>query len=185
MAKALRSTIPISTRTARPPARRVSPATSAFMPTIRRGPAARQSRSLTTCAGRRPGDRRQRRTVVARLPRHGDVSRRPRLSGRRGQRALPGPQRSAVHERRARYVGDAVAAVAADDEYTAQRALDLIRVVYDVQEAFPDAERNLAATYAPSMTTAPWLDSPVRSRRTCRPSNTSAATSSRASPKPT
>ena len=31
--------------------------------------------------------------------------------------------------RRARYVGDAVAAVAADDEYTAQRALDLIRVV--------------------------------------------------------
>ena len=45
---------------------------------------------------------------------------------------------------RARYVGDAVAAVAADDEYTAQRALDLIRVVYDVKEAFPDAERNLA-----------------------------------------
>ena len=45
---------------------------------------------------------------------------------------------------RARYVGDAVAAVAADDEYIAQRALDLIRVVYDVKEAFPDAERNLA-----------------------------------------
>ena len=45
---------------------------------------------------------------------------------------------------RARYVGDAVAAVAADDEYTAQRALDLIDVVYDVGEAFPDAERNLA-----------------------------------------
>ena len=44
---------------------------------------------------------------------------------------------------RARYVGDAVAAIAADDEYTAQRALDLIRVVYDVREAFPDAERNL------------------------------------------
>src|SRR5688572_14245432 len=45
---------------------------------------------------------------------------------------------------RARYVGDAIAAVAADDEYTAQRAVDLIRVVYDVREAFPDAERNLA-----------------------------------------
>ena len=45
--------------------------------------------------------------------------------------------------RRARYVGDAVAAIAADDEYTAQRALDLIRVVYDVHDALPDAERNL------------------------------------------
>jgi putative selenate reductase molybdopterin-binding subunit len=45
---------------------------------------------------------------------------------------------------RAHYVGDAVAAVAADDEYAAQRALDLIRVVYDVHEALPDAERNLA-----------------------------------------
>ena len=44
---------------------------------------------------------------------------------------------------RARYVGDAVAAVAAADEYAAQRALDLVRVVYDVHEAFPDAERNL------------------------------------------
>jgi len=47
--------------------------------------------------------------------------------------------------RRARYVGDAVAAVAADDEYTAQRAVDLIRVVYDVHDALPDAERNLEA----------------------------------------
>ena len=45
--------------------------------------------------------------------------------------------------RRARYVGDAVAAVAADDQYTAQRALDLVRVAYDVHEALPDAERNL------------------------------------------
>jgi CO/xanthine dehydrogenase Mo-binding subunit/aerobic-type carbon monoxide dehydrogenase small subunit (CoxS/CutS family) len=44
---------------------------------------------------------------------------------------------------RARYVGDAIAAIAADDEYTAQRALDLIRVTYHVREAFPDAERNL------------------------------------------
>jgi CO/xanthine dehydrogenase Mo-binding subunit/aerobic-type carbon monoxide dehydrogenase small subunit (CoxS/CutS family) len=44
---------------------------------------------------------------------------------------------------RARYVGDAIAAVAADDEYAAQRALDLVRVVYDVHEARPDAERNL------------------------------------------
>ena len=58
-------------------------------------------------------------------------------------------QRSAVRSdrlfmnRRARYVGDAVAAVAADDGYTAQRALDLIRVVYDVHDALPDAERNL------------------------------------------
>jgi putative selenate reductase molybdopterin-binding subunit len=47
--------------------------------------------------------------------------------------------------RRARYVGDAVAAVAADDEYAAQRALDLIRVTYDVHQALPDAERNLDA----------------------------------------
>jgi CO/xanthine dehydrogenase Mo-binding subunit/aerobic-type carbon monoxide dehydrogenase small subunit (CoxS/CutS family) len=46
--------------------------------------------------------------------------------------------------RRARSVGDAVAAVAADDEYTAQRALDLIRVVYEVHDALPDAEQNLA-----------------------------------------
>jgi CO/xanthine dehydrogenase Mo-binding subunit/aerobic-type carbon monoxide dehydrogenase small subunit (CoxS/CutS family) len=46
--------------------------------------------------------------------------------------------------RRARYVGDAIAAVAADDEYTAQRAVDLIRVTWDVHEALPDAERNLA-----------------------------------------
>jgi len=46
---------------------------------------------------------------------------------------------------RARYVGDAVAAVAAEDDYTAQRALDLIRVVYDVHEAQPDAEQNLAS----------------------------------------
>jgi putative selenate reductase molybdopterin-binding subunit len=45
--------------------------------------------------------------------------------------------------RRARYVGDALAAVAADDEYTAQRAVDVIRVVYDVHDAHPDAERNL------------------------------------------
>ncbi len=47
--------------------------------------------------------------------------------------------------RRARYVGDAVAAVVADDEYAAQQALDLIRVVYNVHEALPDAERNLEA----------------------------------------
>jgi putative selenate reductase molybdopterin-binding subunit len=45
--------------------------------------------------------------------------------------------------RRARYVGDAIAAVAADDEYTAQLAVDLVRVVFDVREAHPDAERNL------------------------------------------
>jgi CO/xanthine dehydrogenase Mo-binding subunit/aerobic-type carbon monoxide dehydrogenase small subunit (CoxS/CutS family) len=44
---------------------------------------------------------------------------------------------------RARYVGDAVAAVAADDEYTAQRAAQLIRVTYDVHDPLPDAERNL------------------------------------------
>jgi len=44
---------------------------------------------------------------------------------------------------RARYVGDAVAAVAADDEYTAQRAVDLVHVTYDVHDALPDAERNL------------------------------------------
>jgi putative selenate reductase molybdopterin-binding subunit len=45
--------------------------------------------------------------------------------------------------RRARYVGDAVAAVAAEDQYSAQRALDLVRVTYDMREALPDAERNL------------------------------------------
>jgi xanthine dehydrogenase molybdenum-binding subunit len=60
-----------------------------------------------------------------------------------GERAPARSDRLFMNDR-ARYVGDAIAAVAADDEYTAQRAVDLIRVVYDVHEAAPDAERNLA-----------------------------------------
>jgi xanthine dehydrogenase molybdenum-binding subunit len=45
---------------------------------------------------------------------------------------------------KSRYVGDAIAAVAADDQYTAQQALDLLRVTYNQLETFGDAEKNLA-----------------------------------------
>lgn len=47
--------------------------------------------------------------------------------------------------RKARYVGDAIAAVAADDQYTAQQALDLLQVVYDQLPTYADAEANLAS----------------------------------------
>jgi CO/xanthine dehydrogenase Mo-binding subunit/aerobic-type carbon monoxide dehydrogenase small subunit (CoxS/CutS family) len=43
----------------------------------------------------------------------------------------------------ARYCGDAVAAIAADDQYTAQEALDRIRVDWDVLPVYADAEENL------------------------------------------
>ena len=43
----------------------------------------------------------------------------------------------------ARYIGDAVAAIAADDQYTAQRAIELLDVKWRELEAFPDAEENL------------------------------------------
>jgi CO/xanthine dehydrogenase Mo-binding subunit/aerobic-type carbon monoxide dehydrogenase small subunit (CoxS/CutS family) len=44
---------------------------------------------------------------------------------------------------KARYVGDAVAAVAADDQYTAQEAMELVHVEYRPLRAYPDAEYNL------------------------------------------
>jgi CO/xanthine dehydrogenase Mo-binding subunit/aerobic-type carbon monoxide dehydrogenase small subunit (CoxS/CutS family) len=44
---------------------------------------------------------------------------------------------------RARFVGEAVAVVAADTQDIAQQALDLIRVQWDVRESFPDMEENL------------------------------------------
>ncbi len=45
---------------------------------------------------------------------------------------------------RARYVGDAVAAIAADDMYVAMEAAQRVRVEWRVHQAFPDAEENLA-----------------------------------------
>ena len=75
----------------------------------------------------------------------------------RGARALPGVRAIATYrdvaasmriERtflsgRARFVGETVAVVAADTQDIAQRALDLIRVNWDVHESFPDIEENL------------------------------------------
>ena len=46
---------------------------------------------------------------------------------------------------RARYVGDAIAAVAADTLDAATEAVQRVRVDYRPQPAFPDAERNLAS----------------------------------------
>ena len=46
--------------------------------------------------------------------------------------------------RHARYVGDAVAAVIADNQYLAQEALNLLQVRWRELPAFPDAEYNLA-----------------------------------------
>jgi CO/xanthine dehydrogenase Mo-binding subunit len=63
--------------------------------------------------------------------------------GEASERAPVRSDRLFMNER-ARYIGDAIAAVAADDEYTAQRALELVQVSYDVHEPFPDAERNLS-----------------------------------------
>jgi CO/xanthine dehydrogenase Mo-binding subunit/aerobic-type carbon monoxide dehydrogenase small subunit (CoxS/CutS family) len=44
----------------------------------------------------------------------------------------------------ARYVGDAVAAIAADDQYTAQEALKLIAIQWKELPVYPGAEHNLA-----------------------------------------
>jgi CO/xanthine dehydrogenase Mo-binding subunit/aerobic-type carbon monoxide dehydrogenase small subunit (CoxS/CutS family) len=44
---------------------------------------------------------------------------------------------------RARFVGEAVAVVAADTQDIAQQALDLIQVQWDVHKTFPDIEQNL------------------------------------------
>jgi CO/xanthine dehydrogenase Mo-binding subunit/aerobic-type carbon monoxide dehydrogenase small subunit (CoxS/CutS family) len=46
--------------------------------------------------------------------------------------------------RHARYVGDAVAAIAADDQYTAQEALKLLDVQWRELSVYPDAEYNLS-----------------------------------------
>ena len=43
----------------------------------------------------------------------------------------------------ARYIGDAVGAIAADDQYTAQRAIELLDIKWRELEPFPDAEENL------------------------------------------
>jgi putative selenate reductase molybdopterin-binding subunit len=45
--------------------------------------------------------------------------------------------------KKARYVGDAVAAVAADDQYTAQQALSLLKITWRRLKYYPDAELNL------------------------------------------
>jgi putative selenate reductase molybdopterin-binding subunit len=45
---------------------------------------------------------------------------------------------------KSRYVGDAIAAVAADDQYTAQQALQLLRVTWNQLPTYDDAEKNLA-----------------------------------------
>lgn len=50
---------------------------------------------------------------------------------------------------RVRFVGDAVAAVAADDEDTANRALDLIRVEYEELPAYYEPEEALAGAEVP------------------------------------
>ena len=43
----------------------------------------------------------------------------------------------------ARYIGDAVGAVAAEDQYTAQRAIELLDIKWRELEPFPNAEENL------------------------------------------
>ena len=55
------------------------------------------------------------------------------------------PAHRALATDRARYVGDAVALVIAEDPYTAQDALDLIDVEYEVLPAVVDAEKAVAA----------------------------------------
>ena len=78
------------------------------------------------------------------------------LAGYRGMvtwRDVPGYQAGAKREPgasdrsflndKARYVGDALAAIAADDVYTAHKALELVRIDYNRLEAYPDAEQNL------------------------------------------
>jgi CO/xanthine dehydrogenase Mo-binding subunit/aerobic-type carbon monoxide dehydrogenase small subunit (CoxS/CutS family) len=65
-----------------------------------------------------------------------------------GRKDSPGAREPNTNDRRflnakARYVGDAVAAVAADDQYSAQRALELLKVKFSPLKAYPDAEYNL------------------------------------------
>lgn len=56
----------------------------------------------------------------------------------------PGPVDRYMLNGRVRYVGDAIAAVAADDPYIAQQALNLLTVEFKRLEPYPDAEFNLA-----------------------------------------
>jgi putative selenate reductase molybdopterin-binding subunit len=60
-----------------------------------------------------------------------------------GAKREPGASDRSFLNDKARYVGDAIAAIAADDIYTAHKALELVRVDYNRLEAYPDAERNL------------------------------------------
>ena len=83
-----------------------------------------------------------------------DDSRSKKLAGYRGLvtwRDVPGLDRKEVASRdrqpmnrKARYVGDAVAAVVADNQYVAQEALNLLRVEWNELPAFVDAEFNMA-----------------------------------------
>jgi xanthine dehydrogenase molybdenum-binding subunit len=66
----------------------------------------------------------------------------------RGAKKPPGASDRSFLNDKARYVGDAIAAIAADDAYTANKALELLRVDYNRLEAYPDAEKNLAANLA-------------------------------------
>jgi putative selenate reductase molybdopterin-binding subunit len=71
------------------------------------------------------------------------------LAGYKGAQREIGGTREPVCDRhflngKARYVGDAVAAVAADDEYAAQEALSRLRVRWRQLETYADAEHNLA-----------------------------------------
>ena len=63
----------------------------------------------------------------------------------RGAKRPPGSGDRSFLNDKARYVGDAIAAIAADDHYTANKALELLRIDYNRLEAYPDAERNLAS----------------------------------------
>ena len=66
----------------------------------------------------------------------------PAAGGPGGPRETQTGDRRPLNEK-ARYYGDAVAAVAADDVYTAHQALQLLRVDYEPLTAYPDAEANL------------------------------------------
>ena len=63
----------------------------------------------------------------------------------RGAKRPPGSGDRSFLNDKARYVGDAIAAIAADDHYTANKALELLKIDYNRLEAYPDAERNLAS----------------------------------------
>jgi CO/xanthine dehydrogenase Mo-binding subunit len=60
-----------------------------------------------------------------------------------GSERSPGVSDRVFMNEKARYVGDAIAAIAADEQYTAQEAVNLVRVDYRPQRAYPDAEYNL------------------------------------------